>query len=209
MTVLVLDPRWPDMIPIDAAIQVEGPVTFTGEVPVAVRWNFDQLVRAEASDENDWLLTTDPTDPAVRERLERGEQLIEVPSLADPLHQAQAVMHAARSRGEWEMRQTHESLLEYLEQETAEVAEAIRTNGSDDELKKELSDLLLQVLFHAEIASRRSSFAFPDVAQAFVDKMRNRAPYLFDGSTGIVPEAEQDRLWAEGKRREARSTEFE
>ena len=111
-------------------------------------------------------------------------------------------MRAARSRGEWEMAQTHETLITYLEQETNELIEAIRNQHPDEALKKELSDLLLQILFHAEIASRRGAFAFPDVAQAFVDKMKNRAPYLFDGSTGTVPVDKQDRLWAEGKRKE-------
>lgn len=202
MSVLVLDPRWPDMIPIDVAIRVHGPVAFTDEVPVSARWNFGDLVRSEDPAGQGWLVTTDASDPLVRERLGAGEQLVEVPSLRDPLHQAQRVMHDARSRGEWEMGQTHESLLVYLEQESAELADAIRNRYGDDELKKELSDLLLQVLFHAEIADQRGAFDFPDVAQAFVDKMRNRAPYLFDGSAGIVGEEEQDRLWVEGKARE-------
>ena len=71
-----------------------------------------------------------------------------------------------------------------------------------DALKSELSDLLLQILFHAELASERGAFDFSDVADAFVQKMRRRAPYLFDGSTGPVDKATQDRLWEEGKARE-------
>ena len=70
-------------------------------------------------------------------------------------------------------------------------------------MKHELADVLLQVLFHAEIADERGAFDFGDVAAAFVAKMRSRAPYLFDGSTGLVDQATQDRLWAEGKAREA------
>lgn len=202
MSVLVLDPRWPDMVPIDVAIRVEGPIAFTDEVPVSARWNFGDLVRGEDSTGRGWLVTTDPSDPSVQTRIDAGEPVITVPSLNDPLHHAQRVMHDARTRGEWEMTQTHQSLLFYLEQESAELAEAVRNGHSDEELKKELSDLLLQVLFHAEIADQRGAFTFADVAQAFVDKMKNRAPYLFDGSTGIVSEEEQDRLWSEGKRRE-------
>lgn len=202
MSVLVLDPRWPDMVPIDVAIRVEGPIAFTDEVPVSARWNFGDLVRGEDPTGRGWLVTTDPSDPSAQKRIDAGEPVITVPSLHDPLHHAQRVMHNARTRGEWEMAQTHESLLFYLEQESAEFAEAVRNCHGDEELKKELSDLLLQVLFHAEIADQRGAFTFADVAQAFVDKMKNRAPYLFDGSTGTVSLEEQDRLWAEGKRRE-------
>lgn len=200
MTILVLDPRWPDMIPLAAATSLAGPLTYTDEVPVSVRWNLGDIVTTESG--GGTLVTTDPADPVVEQRITAGERVIEAPSLTDPLYQAQSVMHVARARGEWEMAQTHETLIEYLEQETRELIDAIRNKHSDDALKKELSDILLQVLFHAEIASRRGAFTFPDIAQAFVDKMKNRAPYLFDGSTGIVPKHEQDRLWAEGKRNE-------
>lgn len=118
------------------------------------------------------------------------------------IQEAIRVMHEARTRGEWEQQMTHESLIPFLEEETQEVIEAIRTNAPDEELKKELADLLLQVLFHAEIAAERGAFDFEDVAGAFVEKMRSRAPYLFDGSDGPVDKATQDRLWAEGKKRE-------
>ena len=74
--------------------------------------------------------------------------------------------------------------------------------GAEDQLKLELSDLLLQVLFHAQVAQNRGSFNIYDVAQAFVDKMRSRQPYLFDGSVGVVPVDEQKRLWQEGKEQE-------
>lgn len=204
MTILVLDPRWPDMIPLAAATSLHGPLTYTDEVPVSVRWNLGDVVVAESG--SGTLVTTDPTDPSVQQRIAAGERVIESSSLADPLLQAQSVMRAARTRGEWEMAQTHETLIAYLQQESGELIDAIRNHHPDDALKKELSDLLLQVLFHAEIASRRGAFSFPDVAQAFVDKMRNRAPYLFDGSTGIVPKHEQDRLWSEGKKREKNSS---
>ncbi|MCZ9293397.1 MazG nucleotide pyrophosphohydrolase domain-containing protein [Corynebacterium meitnerae] len=202
MSVLVLDPRWPDMIPLQAAVGVQSPVAYTDEVPVSVRWNFGDLARSEDPTGVGTLVTTDVNDPLVKERIESGEIVVEAASLKDPLHKAQAVMHEARARGEWEKAQTHESLLEYLKQETQELIDAVQGKHSDEELKKELSDLFLQVLFHAELADERGAFAFPDVAQAFVDKMKNRAPYLFDGSTGTVSVDKQDRLWEEGKRKE-------
>lgn len=202
MAIFVLDPRWPDMIPLQAAIGVQGPITYTDEVPASVRWSFGNLVRGEDPAGAGTLLTTDVDDPLVKERVVRGEIVIEAASVADPIHVAQRVMHEARARGGWEQAQTHTSLLEYLEQETQELIDAVRGNDSDEELKKELSDLLLQVLFHAELATERGAFTFADVAEAFVKKMENRAPYLFDGSTGTVSVDKQDRLWEEGKRKE-------
>lgn len=204
MTVLVLDSRWPNQIPIDVAARISAPVEFTGEVPVSVRWDLGDLVdkRSDATAGWGWLITTDPAAPEVQARVERGETVVTVASLEDPVKQAADVMATARKRGEWEQAQTHETLLEYLDQEAGEFAEAVTSKASDEELKKELSDLLLQVLFHSEIASERHAFAFADVAAAFTEKMRSRAPYLFDGSTGTVAKAEQDRLWEEGKARE-------
>ena len=113
-------------------------------------------------------------------------------------------MHAARRRGEWEQAMTHDSLLPFLREEAEEVAQAIEHKLPIDDLKSELSDLLLQILFHAEIAQETGAFDFGDVADAFVQKMRRRAPYLFDGSTGPVDKATQDRLWEEGKAAEKR-----
>ncbi|WP_115686083.1 MazG nucleotide pyrophosphohydrolase domain-containing protein [Corynebacterium senegalense] len=198
MTILVLDPRWPDMIPLGVASRITGPVEYTSEVPVSVRWALADVPAGEAGG---WLVTTDACDPGVVKRAE-SEELIAVPSLADPVLEAVETMRRARERGEWERAMTHESLLPYLEEESREFAEAVR-GGGDAELKKELSDVLLQVLFHAELARERGAFDFADVAGAFVEKMKSRAPYLFDGSAGLVAVEEQERLWAEGKSREA------
>lgn len=179
------------MVPVDIAARIRGPVTFTEEVPREVRALF-----ADTQPGEPWCITTDP------EHARGAAEVIRVPSLDDPVHQAVTVMHAARTRGEWERSMTHESLLPYLREETAELAEAIEQGAGEGELKKELSDVLLQVLFHAEIAAERGAFDFGEVAGAFVDKLKARAPYLFDGSTGLVDAATQDRLWAEGKARE-------
>ncbi|SDR81867.1 MazG nucleotide pyrophosphohydrolase domain-containing protein [Corynebacterium timonense] len=197
MTILVLDPRWPDMIPLGVASRITGPVEYTSEVPVSVRWALADVTPGGAGG---WLVTTDAGDPDVVKRAE-SEDTIVVPSLADPLAQAEETMRRARERGEWERSMTHESLLAYLEEEAREFAAAVR-GGDDAQMRAELSDVFLQVLFHAELARERGAFDLADVAAAFVDKMKSRAPYLFDGSTGLVGLEEQDRLWAEGKRRE-------
>ena len=67
---------------------------------------------------------------------------------------------------------------------------------------RELGDVLLQLLFHAELGRRREAFSLDDVAASFIAKMRSRAPYLFDGTSSMVAQEEQDRLWIDGKRAE-------
>ncbi|WIM67066.1 MazG nucleotide pyrophosphohydrolase domain-containing protein [Corynebacterium breve] len=202
MTVIVLDPRWPELIPMGALSRLESPVTCTGEVPVSVRWSIAELPTREGLTGWGTLLTTNPHDPEVARRKERGETVFEVASRHDKVLQAVETMRTSRDRGAWEIGQTHRSLLPYLKEETEEFAAAVRSGVNDRMLMRELGDVLLQVFFHAEIASRRGAFDFYDVAESFTNKMRSRAPYLFDGSTGIVGEAEQDRLWQEGKKRD-------
>ncbi|WP_269510952.1 MazG nucleotide pyrophosphohydrolase domain-containing protein [Corynebacterium faecium] len=193
-TVLLLDPRWPSLIPLHLASRISGDVAFTPEVPVDVRW----ALNVEGGMDS-WLISTDPDDPEVLRWQQEGAATEKVDSLDDPVFQATRTMHAARRRGEWEQAMTHESLLPFLREEAEEVAQAIERKLPIDDLKSELSDLLLQILFHAEIAQETGAFDFGDVADAFVQKMRRRAPYLFDGSTGPVDKATQDRLWEEGK----------
>ena len=193
-TVLLLDPRWPSLIPLHLACRIRGDVAFTPEVPVDVRW----ALNIEGGPDR-WLISTEPDDPEVRRWQQEGAATEKVDSLDDPVFQATRTMHAARRRGEWEQAMTHESLLPFLREEAEEVAQAIERKLPIDDLKSELSDLLLQILFHSEIAQETGSFDFGDVADAFVQKMRRRAPYLFDGSTGPVDKAIQDRLWEEGK----------
>lgn len=136
----------------------------------------------------------------------------DTPIRVESLIEAQRVMARALDIGEWERSMTHSSLLEYLREEAAEFAEAVQqwsdlgsTPDTETALRKELSDLLLQVLFHAELARRRKAFDLDDVAASFVAKMRSRAPYLFEDGCDIVPISEQDRLWGEGKLKERRN----
>ncbi len=196
MTILLLDPRWPTMIPMEARGHILAPISFADDVPVSVRWNFDDHVDGE-DPAGVGTLVTFAAPPAAD-----GRRVIRAASLDDPIDVARRIMAVARSRGEWEAGQTHESLLVYLDEEVAEFADAVRGGASDDDMKKELGDLLLQVLFHAEIASRRGAFDLDEVAQSFVDKMRSRAPYFFDGSTGPVHLDRQNKAWAAGKRAE-------
>ena len=138
----------------------------------------------------------EPESEPVAEPLTPQEQL----AAARLPHVVEAVdiMAAARRTGQWEARQTHKSLLPYLIEETYEFVDAVNEGG---DIRSELSDLLLQILFHAEIAE---DFDFDDVATDFILKMRARQPYLFDGTVAegeMVSEEEQERLWAYGRGR--------
>lgn len=196
MTVLLLDQRWPTMIPMELVALVKTPLRYTDEVPIKVRWNLGDLVSQESA--TGTLVSTDMWDPQVQAAIAAGAEVVEVPTRRDPIAQAQQLMARARKIGQWEAQQTHASLLPYLAEEAAEFSEAVVEGADAERLRDELSDIFLQVLFHAEIAE---DFELADVAAAFVEKMRVRAPYLFDASrTQMVPVAEQERLWQEGKR---------
>jgi XTP/dITP diphosphohydrolase len=89
-----------------------------------------------------------------------------------------AVMHRLRSGCPWDAEQTHLSLVRYLVEETLEMVEAIEA-GDDRHLSEELGDLLLQVVFHAEIAAEEGRFDIEDVARRIADKLQARHPYVF------------------------------
>ena len=95
------------------------------------------------------------------------------------------VMSALRVGCPWDASQTHRSLVTYLVEEAAEVVEAIEA-GSDADLAEELGDLLLQVVFHAEIARQEGRFDIDDVARGIADKLVRRHPHVF--GSGEVPD---------------------
>ena len=78
----------------------------------------------------------------------------------------------------WDREQTHQSLARHLLEETHEALEAI-DSGDPERLREELGDLLLQVVFHAEIGAREGAFDIEDVAQTVVDKLIKRHPHVF------------------------------
>ena len=144
----------------------------------------------------------------------------EVPeSVMDEIEDAVALMARALRQGKWEQSMTHADLVPFLREETEELASTIELRdvlaavGSEDQadgdgevpewaeqdLCEELSDVLLQVLFHAEIANRRGAFDIGHVAGAFVAKLRDRAPYLFEEVERAVGIQEQNELWRAGK----------
>ena len=213
LTIIVLvDPRWPDQIPLGIIPYLYGVGTshleITPDIPAAARDHYHQLAVLPAPSLSQpvarLVITSDDTDPRLTEPTETATRIFRVPSRDDPTWQAQNIMRRALTVGEWEREQTHETLLPYLREETTELVEAITTQANDAELMAELGDVLLQVLFHAEIAARRGAFDFGDVVRSFIGKMRRRSPYLFDGTTSVVPQSEQKRLWELGKHAEGR-----
>ena len=89
-----------------------------------------------------------------------------------------ALMRDLRKRCEWDAAQTHESLRPYLIEEAHELDDAIRLQN-DKLIREELGDLLLQVLFHSVLAEERGGFAFADVAEGLITKMKGRHPHLY------------------------------
>ncbi|MGC8820123.1 MAG: nucleoside triphosphate pyrophosphohydrolase [Fervidobacterium sp.] len=84
---------------------------------------------------------------------------------------------------DWDKAQTHESLMPYLIEEAYEVLNAIDMRD-DEELKEELGDVLLQVVFHAQIAKERNAFDIFDVIKTLSDKLIRRHPHVFGDAQG-------------------------
>jgi len=90
-----------------------------------------------------------------------------------------ALMARLRRDCPWDAQQTHKSLVKHLIEETAETVDAIEA-GTDADLVEELGDVLLQVMFHAEIAREQGRFNIDDVANTVTEKLIARHPYVFE-----------------------------
>jgi tetrapyrrole methylase family protein/MazG family protein len=101
-----------------------------------------------------------------------------------------SIMARLRSENgcEWDRVQTHETLRQYLLEETHEVVDAI-THGTPEDLCEELGDLVLQVLFHARIAEEAGQFDISDVLRSISEKMIRRHPHVFGDAVANSPEA--------------------
>lgn len=87
----------------------------------------------------------------------------------------------------WDLEQNFRSIAPYTIEEAYEVADAIE-RGDLDELRDELGDLLLQVVFHARMAQEQGVFAFPDVVDAICDKLVRRHPHVFGAGGSLTAE---------------------
>ncbi len=106
----------------------------------------------------------------------------------------------------WDAKQTHESLAEYLLEETYELLDALY---SDDKysLKEELGDLLLQIIFHAKIASEdeQTGFDINDVSNAIIEKLISRHPHVFENQQELAASEVKDN-WEKLKAKEKNRT---
>ncbi len=100
----------------------------------------------------------------------------------------------------WDRAQDFASIAPHTIEEAYEVAEAIAL-GDLDALRRELGDLLFQVVFHARMAEEQGAFDFGQVAQAIADKLEKRHPHVFGGDA-IATAADQSIAWEEQKARE-------
>ena len=207
MTVVLVDPRRPSLIPVEAVGLLTGDVQYTEEMPVKVPWSLPAarpwLSDAPEDEAAPVLLSSDPEHPAVKARLAAGDRLIAAqPAQAgERLVDAVAMMDKLRTDGPWESEQTHDSLRRYLLEETYEVFDAVR-GGNADELREELGDVLLQVLFHARIAEDAPvhPFNIDDVADSLVRKLGNRVPAVLAGES--ISLDEQLAQWEQRKAQE-------
>lgn len=100
----------------------------------------------------------------------------------------------------WDVQQNFKSIAPYTIEEAYEVADAIE-RGDLGDLNDELGDLLLQVVFHAQMAKEQDAFEFKDVVNSICDKMTRRHPHVF-GNEQVGTAEEQSRNWEKLKAQE-------
>ncbi|SDQ65175.1 XTP/dITP diphosphohydrolase [Tsukamurella pulmonis] len=210
-TVVLLNPALPTLLPVAALERLTGPVYYTEELPVRLAWHLPDGRPALGADvpTGATLLTSDETHPTAAALRAAGADLIGAPRPAGlAVLDTVALIDRLRREGPWESDQTHASLLRYLVEETYEVADAVAALDDPEggaaaaaELRSELGDLLLQVVFHARIAEEGAHpFGIDAVARTLSAKVRRRTPHLADGAE--VDVATQAENWERQKRLE-------
>lgn len=102
----------------------------------------------------------------------------------------------------WDIEQTPESLAPYIIEEACELVDAIEA-GDPRHVCDELGDLLLQIVFQAQIFAERKQFAFNEVAQGIAEKLVRRHPHVFVDENNITERQELDQQWENIKRSES------
>ena len=208
MTVILVDPRRPTLVPIEAVGLLGGDVQYTEEMASAVAASLPSARSVRTDPPAPALLSSDPEHADVTARITAGEQVITAPAPrpGDRLVDAVEIMDRLRTSGPWESEQTHDSLRRYLLEETYELFDAVH-GGNAHEVRDELGDVLLQVLFHARIAQEapHNSFTIDDVSDALVRKLVNRVPTVLAGEP--ITLADQLAQWEQRKALERASEE--
>lgn len=117
------------------------------------------------------------------------------------------IMDELREKCPWDKKQTLESLRHLTIEETYELADAILDNDLE-EIKKELGDVLLHIVFYAKIGSEKKAFDIGDVANAISDKLVDRHPHIY-GDVEVKDEKEVQQNWEKLKLKEGKSSVLE
>jgi ATP diphosphatase len=118
----------------------------------------------------------------------------------DRLREIMAALRDPQTGCSWDIEQTFATIAPYTIEEAYEVADAITRDDLAD-LKDELGDLLLQVVFHARMAQEQNAFDFGDVVESITSKMIRRHPHVFGAKRDLSPD-EVKGLWAKIKAEE-------
>lgn len=102
----------------------------------------------------------------------------------------------------WDRKQTHKSLIKYLREETREFIQAVKKNDFAG-MKEELGDILLQVMFHSQIAQKQKEFTIDEVISNLIEKLKRRHPHVF-GKTKVKSVRDVVINWDRIKRKEKR-----
>jgi XTP/dITP diphosphohydrolase len=196
MTVVLLDGRWPELVPAAGLELLRHPVQVTDDVVEAVR------AQCTVVDTAPVLVSSNPTHPEVIRRRGLGQPVLAGEPHGRRLLDAVDVMDRLRSVGgcPWDAEQTHDSLRRYLVEECYELLDALQS-GVPADVIEELGDVLLQVLFHARIAD---DFDIDDVAAALVSKLVHRHPHVFGAGASVLDASAQQLRWEELKAVEKR-----
>jgi XTP/dITP diphosphohydrolase len=191
-----------DVLPVAALAHLRGAAHVFGvdEQPPA-----PELLVKLAADESVVVVAASTAEPAAAALVAAGAPVIGLPVGAGLLD-AVAVMDRLRSPGgcPWDAEQDHDTLRQYLVEETFELLEAIE-DGDRAAMREELGDVLLQVLFHARVAAEHASdgFTVDDVAAELVAKLVGRHPHVFAGGDSAVRDSSTQQVrWEELKQAE-------
>jgi len=130
------------------------------------------------------------------------DEMIHCDEPSKQIERLRAIMHRLRAPGgcPWDAEQTHESIISNLIEETYECVDAIRS-GDDVHMREELGDLLLQVVFHSEIAEEQGRFDLYQVAAEISEKLVRRHPHVY-GETSAEDSDQVLKQWDAIKRTE-------
>ena len=117
------------------------------------------------------------------------------------------IMDELREKCPWDKKQTLESLRHLTIEETYELADAILDNDLQ-EIKKELGDILLHIVFYAKIGSEKNAFDIADVAEGICDKLIHRHPHIY-GDVKVADEEEVKANWEKLKLKEGKTSVLE